>query len=381
MTSLRSSLHEAKNAVPSSPPDAEPAQSTDSSMLHSRLQVESMRIQALESEVRETKKRHDELLHERVELLRRARPIESFDNIKASTGSAHHLQGGREAVQSIRQRDLWIEAQQASLGEFRSGLKQVKDGLQRCLDLFHSLDIDSLTSIEEGAVKNRTGIELKVLLEQSAAALEKATTEIQTPFPKGEIRAPDSIDGICSSFLSMKNRIEEIADHARVAAMNARLLKDRPAEPDALNSLDVEMTNVSAGLRELANFSGSIAPNLDKTRQQVEDIALDVEGRSHILLDQQSKFEQRIAQLSTILLDGQHRLERITKNDVDSEVKLRFELERIESAVHDTTEALTNACSVAHSLDLTIERMVEVSKIATSHAEPVKMPLEAFAND
>ncbi len=375
MASLRRSLHEAQNKIPPSPPEVDPTQSADSSMLQSRLQVESMRVQALESELRETKKKHGELLADRIELLRRTTPIEPNHSSK---GPPNLLQGGREAAQSIRQRDLWIQAQQASLGEFRSGLNQVTHNLQRCLNLFHSI---SLTSLNEGAIGNKSALQLKALLAQCTDTFERAAKDSQPPLGMLDITPPDSIDGICTGFLSLKNRLEEVADQARVASMNARLLKDRPADTDALDSLDEEMANVSAGLKKLLNFSGPFAPDLEKTRRQIEDNTNALAGLVNGLKAQETRLEQRLARTSEELSEGMNRLKHITETGADSEEKRRIELEQIEVAVQDTTEALTNACNIAHSLDLIIERMVEVSKIATGLAEPVRMPLETSAND
>ena len=334
-----------------------------------------MRTQALESELRETKKRHDELLHERIELLRRTAPIEPMHS---KTGLPNQLPGGREAAQSIRQRDLWIQAQQASLGEFRSGLNQVTHSLQHCLALFNSI---SPGTLNDGSIEGNSGIQLKALLGHCAAIFEKETTQTQTSLTTVEIKTTNSIDGICSGFLSLKNRLEEIADHARVAALNARLLKDRPIDADALESLDKEMENVSAGLKELVTFSGPFAPEIERTRQQVEDNAYALACMTETLKEQQSKLEQRMARISAELLQGLHRLEQMMKNDIESEEKRRIDLDRIEFAIQDTTKSLTNACTIAQSLDLTIERMVEVSKIATGRTEAIKMPLETSAND
>jgi len=375
ITTLRQELREAQTAKPPVPPEVAPAQNADSSMLQSRLQVESMRTQALESELRDTKKKYDELLRERIELLRRIGPTEA---VHSKSGSPYQAAGNREAAQSIRQRDLWIQAQQVSLGEFKSGLNQVTNSLQRCLTLFNSISLDSLN---EGATGSKTGIQLKALLRRCADALQMETIEAEIPSNMANIKIPDSIDRIFAGFLSLRNRLEEIADHARVAAMNARLLKDRPAEPDALNRLDQEMENVSAGLQDLVKFSGPFAPDLEKMRLQVADNANAFAGLNGDLNYRKSNLEKQMSRLSVELLEDQNRLEEIMKADADSEEKRRDELERIEVAVQDTTKSLTNACTIAHSLDLTIERMVQVSKIATGRSEALKTPLETSATD
>lgn len=375
ITSLRRSLHEAQDTKQPDPSEIEPTQSPDSSMLQSRLQVESMRIQALESELRETKKKHDELLHERIELLRRSAPIEP---IHSRTGVLNQLQGGREAAQSIRQRDLWIQAQQASLGEFKSGLNQVTTSLQQSLALLSSI---SLASLNEGANESKSGIQLKALLGRCAAAFQKETNENQTSLAMMELKATDSIDGICTGFLSLKNRLEEIADHARVAAMNARLLKDRPTEADALESLDKDIENISSGLKDLVKISGPFVPDLERAHQQIEHNRKALTGRADNLMEMQNVLEHRMERITAELYEGQHGLEKIMRSDVESKERRRIDLDRIEVSVENTTEALTNACTIAHSLDLTIERMVEVSKIATGRSDAIKMPQETSAND
>jgi hypothetical protein len=196
-----------------------------------------------------------------------------------------------------------------------------------------------------------------------------------------ELKTTDSVDGICTGFLSLKNRLEEIADHARVAAMNARLLKDRPTEAEALESLDKEIENVSGGLMDLVKISGPFVPELERARQQIEYNRKALAGRADCLKEMQTGLEHRMERITAELHDGQHGLEKIMRSDVESKERRRIDLDRIEVAVENTTEALTNACTIGHSLDLTIERMVEVSKIATGRSDGVKMPQETSAND
>ncbi len=392
MTSLRRRLHEAQHisgtdlkdgdSLPQdhptlkneghSKPEASPSAST---MLQSRLQVESMRNQALEGELREIRKRHDELLRERVDLLRRA-AVASESGAKSAVPPK--LGANHEGLQKILQRDQWIHSQQAYLEEFRTSLTQVQGSMKGCLEMFHAL---SFNHLDDQSLEGKSGLQLKLLLTSISETLENALNANTPPADSDSLDPPESIDSICAGFATMTHRLEEVADRARIATMNAGLMRDRPVDIDAIESLGHDTVAISTGLGKIVALAAPFAPRLENTRRQLEDNDLALKARTSALQEHHRKFEQRVTSLSIVLRDRMVTLQEILGSDAESSKTRRTDLSRIQAAVDDSSDALSTASRVAQDMDLTLERMVEGSKIAVGNGDGPKMPQESSAVD
>ena len=383
MTSMRRRLklaqeqHQEQKAVQVSPEIKELA---GGSMLQSRLQVESMRSQALEAELRETKKRNDELIRERIEFRRQAALQRDPDAIPTVTADSQR-QANREAVESLRQRDQWIQTQQASLGEFRSDLGQIKNSLSRCLGMFNTLSFGGINE----AIANRDGLHLKMLLTSLSDSLSRMQSEASAPMVretnKASIKTPETLDAVCSEFVTLNRRLEEISDNARITAMNADLLKDRPIEAESLENISQETAAISNQLTDLVRLTATMSPAMEATRRQIEANISFLAAQAKAVATHQTQLDGRFKNLSAEARDYQIALDKLIKSSADSGKICGSEINQIQSTFDEATDALTSATGITDSLDLTINRMVQVALIATGRSDKIKTPLEVSAID
>ena len=355
-------------------------ESAGGSMLQSRLQVESMRSQALEAELRETKKRNDELIRERIEYRRHAALQHDADAIAPVTVDSQR-QASREAAQSLRQRDQWIQTQQASLGEFRSDLGQIKNSLSRCLGMFNTLSFGGINE----AIANKDGLHLKLLLTSLSESLRRMQSEGSNPMVqetnKTSIKTPETLDAVCSEFVTLNRRLEEISDNARITAMNAGLLKDRPIEADSLENISQETAVISNQLADLVRLAAPMSPAMEAARRQIEANNIFSAAQAEAVATHQTQLDGRFKNLSAEARDYQIALDKLIKSSADSGKIRGSEINQIQSTFDEATDALTSANSIADSLDLTINRMVQVALIATGFSDKIKTPLEVSAID
>ncbi len=350
------------------------------SMLQSRLQVESMRSQALEAELRETKKRNDELIRERIEFRRQAAIQRDPDAIPTVTADSQR-QANREAVESLRQRDQWIQTQQASLGEFRSDLGQIKNSLSRCLGMFNTLSFGGINE----AIANRDGLHLKMLLTSLSESLIRMQSGASGPMVqetnKASIKTPETLDAVCSEFVTLNRRLEEISDNARITAMNAGLIKDRPIEAESLENISQETAAISNQLADLVRLTATMSHAMEATRRQIEANNGFLAAQAEAVATHQTQLDGRFKNLSAEARDYQIALDKLIKSSADSGKIRGSEINQIQSTFDEATDALTSATGIADSLDLTINRMVQVALIATGHSDKIKTPLEISAID
>jgi len=358
----------------------QPALSAEIQVLQGRLRMESMRAQSLESELQEFRQRNDELMRERVDLIRQASANTIGDSLARPaqrSGDGIEFRESRELQEEIRQRDEWINAQQTSLDDFRAGIGHVEQALLTALANLERLASGQFTTPPHDD-KRETGLEtgMQTGLSGLLGVLDAAKA---VPVPGDgslvEFKVPGSIDHVCAGLMKLQNRLEETADHAKVAAMNARILKDRPIEPETpelLESLAIETTSIASDLEKIGAFISPLAPEL-------EDLRRDLDLCRETLTSESS----RIAAERVVNRDHANNLASVIQQQVEhlgvaidaiarSGKTRRDGIEELRAAVDDVIDSLTGATGTAKSLVLSVERMIEVSRLATASGMVIK---------
>ncbi len=244
----------------------------DSSMLRSKLQVESMRASALAAELSEMKKRHDELLQERVELLRKS-------ELSSSTESSQKPITIPEARIDYlaKDRDEQREKLVAALAASESASRTFKDELKNMNRKIAAIS-DSLSSPPNTAEDAESS--LKAAYDAIAAAknsISKVSRENTTNQRKGAkldgTQATESlVTKLTERVASVARQLNDATDIMRLTAMNFKLASERnPVPAGAVDSHQATASGIESLGESLLGTSSEIA-SLTKDIEQAIDI-------------------------------------------------------------------------------------------------------------
>ncbi len=363
----------------------QPAPSTEIQVLQGRLRMESMRVQSLETELQEFRQRNDELMRERVDLIRQASSATAGDSLTKPAQRAEsgiEFRESHELHEGIRQRDEWINAQQTSLDDFRAGIGQVEHALLASLTNLERLTSGQLASPAHDD-KHELGIQTK--LSGLIATLERAKS-VTPPADDSrfEFKVPGSIDHVFAALLKLHNRLEETADHAKVAAMNARILKDRPIEPDTpelLESLAIETTSIASDLEKIGTLVSPLAPELESLRRDLDLCRESLVAESSRINAESQATRERAGDLASSIQQQVDHLGVAIDAVVKAGKARRAGLEDWRAAMDEVVDSLTGATGTAKSLALSVERMIEVSRLATAGRLVIRTPQATALDD
>jgi|GEM_PF-1746968 len=354
----------------------QPALSAEIQVLQGRLRMESMRVQSLEGELQEFRQRNDDLMRERVDLIRQASANTIGESLARPTQRSDdgiEFRESQELKDEIRQRDEWINAQQTSLDDFRAGIGHVEQALLASLANLERLASGQL-AVPPHDDRRETGVQTG--LSGLLAALEAAKS---VPAPGDgsliEFKVPGSIDHVFAGLMKLQNRLEETADHAKVAAMNARILKDRPIEPETpelLESLAIETTSIASDLEKIGAFISPLAPELEALRRDLDSCREALTAESSRIGAERVATRDHANNLASVIQRQVEHLGVAIDAIARSGKTRRDGTEELRAAVDDVIDSLTGATGTAKSLALSVERMIEVSRLATAGGMVVK---------
>lgn len=360
-----------------------PAPSTETQILQGRLRMESMRVQALESEIQEIRQRNDELMRERVDLIRQASAAPTGETIPRP---ANRPDANVELVEDLRQRDEWIQSQRSSLDEFHAGIGSVEQALARSVARLEQV---ATRQIQNPPQDDHQDFGLQTRLSSLLAALENASAFTFGTGPENiEFRIPGSLDHVSGILLKLNNRIEEIADHARVTAMNAKILKDRPAEsetPELLAGLSIETSAIASGLENIRAVVAPLTPDLETLRRDLELARETMASASSRISSNGAAIVARANDLAGGIKHQVEELNAMIESVSDAGKLRRAGQEELRATMDDVLDALTAAAGTAKTMSLSVERMIEVSRLATAGKpvgnQAVRKPQEVALGD
>lgn len=337
---LRTRMHAEKRAEDSQPSAPEGAidadekeRVRDSSMLQSKLQVESMRASALESELVEIRKRHDELMQERVELLRKVEANASKSPTTLTTSPVP----APEAL-TLRAPGEQREKLAAALAASENASRTLKEDLaklnQRILAISHSIEKPAGTDAEatarnlqaaSDAISSASTMIANAVQRMANVRDSKATAKI-TPRPDALAAAA------CERLASIKRQLNDATDIMRLTAMNFKLAAERnPAPAGAVDFHQAAASGIES-LGESLRNTGADASTLDGELEQIVDMIEQMtskpdEGQGGSGIDS-GLMREMLATVATLLVSARNEIE-IAMDGVRSKEKATFAREKL----------------------------------------------------
>lgn len=337
------------------------------SMVQSRLQLESMRVQALEGELKEFRQRNDQLMRERVDLMRAAADA-SRDSQPSAATTARDASRARseEAALEIRLRDEWITGQRGAIDEFRSGIAQVELSLEKALK---HIDAASPVQISDDSAQERAMEQFQSQLTSLAGTLAAAGQIAPGPAVTGGFDVPSSMDNAISAIVSTQNRLQEIVEHARITSINARILRDRPGDPEVAELLESIATETAVLASNVEKIHATFAPTgleVENLRREIEHTRSAIANESSNLAGYSQMISRHFADIDAYLQDCVSSIKATVAEVAVSTRDQRTRLARSQAAIDAVVDALNSASGVARLLAMSVERLSEGSKIATT---------------
>ncbi|MEY4630647.1 MAG: hypothetical protein RIQ81_767 [Pseudomonadota bacterium] len=261
----RSSDDEGEAKPPSGQPE-DPAASLGSSLILSKLQVELMRASALEAELAEMRKRHDQLIEERMEYLRKAESHAQAAHQARPTPPTviTQVQEAADPVHRQKLEDALLASETAS--------KTLKEDLEKL-----NRRIESITGTISPGQHGLGDVTMNVrrasdALEQAGNQFKAATARLKEVESVGESRTEpeisrQSVDEIASRLASISRQIGDATDVMRLTSLNLKLVAGR--NPPPAGSADGPMA-ASNGLENLMEGLGTTAA---EAKQLLTDFA------------------------------------------------------------------------------------------------------------